>query len=88
MYLVQTKGTSLEEAEGAGSLGCRQTRAMGRKSMGRAMRGGGDGAVVDMHRLTVHVEWDVTLEAGASKRHQGSMREHKKAWGMSAEEQC
>ena len=54
--------------------------------MGRAVRGGG--GVVDTHRLTVGVEWDVTLEAGASKRHQGSTREHKKAWGMSAEQRC
>jgi len=49
------------------SRGCGQARALGRKRVGRAVRRGG---IVDMHRLTVHIQCDVTLEPGASKRHQ------------------
>lgn len=48
--------------------------AVGRKSTGRTVRKEGGGVVVDTHRLTVCMEWDVTLGKVASKRHQGSTK--------------
>lgn len=74
MYLVQTKGTSSEQVEGAASLGCGQARALGRKSMGMEVRGGGEGGAMGAQSLTARMEWGVISEAGGIRAARGSTR--------------